>query len=230
MKKKIKKALVLLSGGLDSTVVLSICKDLGLKIYCVSFDYGQRHKIELEYAKWQSNFFKCRSHKIFKIDSFGGSALTDDIEVPSNQNVKDIPKEIPVTYVPGRNIIFLSYAVGYAEFLDIDDIYIGVNAIDYSGYPDCREEFTKGFEKLANISTKKALEGKKFKINTPLINLSKRDIILIGMKNNVDFSKTSSCYNPQKNINCNVCDACLLRNKGFEEAKEYLKKPGVVNV
>tara|TARA_B100000029_G_scaffold421128_1_gene427265 strand:+ start:523 stop:1191 length:669 start_codon:yes stop_codon:yes gene_type:complete len=218
MNNKIKKALVLLSGGLDSTVVLSICKNLNLSVYAVSFDYGQRHKIELEFAKWQAKRFECFSHKVFKIDSIGGSALTDDFDVPVNKNVEEIPKEIPITYVPGRNLIFLSFATGYAESLNIDEIYIGVNSVDYSGYPDCRKEFIDRFENLVNISTKKGLEGKKFKIMTPLINLSKKEIILIGKKNNVDFSKTFSCYNPSKSIMCGICDACLLRKKGFGDA------------
>tara|TARA_B100000686_G_C16680763_1_gene911802 strand:+ start:223 stop:909 length:687 start_codon:yes stop_codon:yes gene_type:complete len=219
MSNKSNKALVLVSGGLDSTVVLSICKRLDLKIYAISFDYGQRHRIELNFARWQSNYFQCKSHKIFKIDLFGGSALTDNIEVPTNKKVELIPNDIPETYVPSRNIIFLSFASGYAEFLGIDKIFIGVNAIDYSGYPDCRQEFIKGFEKLINFSTKKGLEGNKFKIKTPLINLTKKEIILIGKKNGVNFSKTSSCYNPRKGKSCGICDSCLLRKKGFDEAR-----------
>ena len=218
MNSKIKKAIVLLSGGLDSTVVLSICRSLNISVYAISFDYGQRHKIELEFAKWQAKKFKCVSHKIFKIASFGGSALTDDIDVPVNKNIEDIPKEIPITYVPGRNLIFLSFAAGYAESQNIEEIYIGVNSIDYSGYPDCRQGFIDKFESLINISTKKGLEGKKFKIKAPLINLNKEEIILIGKKNNVDFSKTCSCYNPSKKKMCGICDSCLLRKKGFENA------------
>ena len=218
MSKKSNKALVLLSGGLDSSVVLSVCQDKGYDIYAISFDYGQRHKVELEYAKFQATFFNCISHEVFKMEFYGGSALTDDIKVPKNRDSHSMSKDIPVTYVPSRNIVFLSFASGYAECHDIDNIFIGVNAIDYSGYPDCRKNFIDNFEKLINKSTKKGLEGSKFKINTPLINLSKKDIIKLGHKNGVDFSMTSSCYSPKFKKNCGVCDSCLLRKQGFEEA------------
>ena len=218
MSKKSNKALVLLSGGLDSSVVLSVCQDKGYDIYAISFDYGQRHKVELEYAKFQATFFNCISHEVFKMEFYGGSALTDDIKVPKNRDSHSMSKDIPVTYVPSRNIVFLSFASGYAECHDIDNIFIGVNAIDYSGYPDCRRNFIDNFEKLINKSTKKGLEGSKFKINTPLINLSKKDIIKLGHKNGVDFSMTSSCYSPKLKKNCGVCDSCLLRKQGFEEA------------
>ena len=218
MSKKSNKALVLLSGGLDSSVVLSVCQDKGYDIYAISFDYGQRHKVELEYAKFQATFFNCISHEVFKMEFYGGSALTDDIKVPKNRDSHSMSKDIPVTYVPSRNIVFLSFASGYAECHDIDNIFIGVNAIDYSGYPDCRKNFIDNFEKLINKSTKKGLEGSKFKINTPLINLSKKDIIKLGHKNGVDFSMTSSCYSPKLKQNCGVCDSCLLRKQGFEEA------------
>ena len=218
MSIKSNKALVLLSGGLDSSVVLSVCQDKGYDTYAISFDYGQRHKVELEYAKFQATFFNCISHEVFKMEFYGGSALTDDIEVPKNRDSHSMSKDIPVTYVPSRNIVFLSFASGYAECHDIDNIFIGVNAIDYSGYPDCRKNFIDNFEKLINKSTKKGLEGSKFKINTPLINLSKKDIIKLGHKNGVDFSMTSSCYSPKLKKNCGVCDSCLLRKQGFEEA------------
>ena len=218
MSKKSNKALVLLSGGLDSSVVLSVCQEKGYEIYAISFDYGQRHKVELEYAKFQATFFNCISHEVFKMEFYGGSALTDDIKVPKNRDSHSMSKDIPVTYVPSRNIVFLSFASGYAECHDIDNIFIGVNAIDYSGYPDCRKNFIDNFEKLINKSTKKGLEGSKFKINTPLINLSKKDIIKLGHKNGVDFSMTSSCYSPKLKKNCGVCDSCLLRKQGFEEA------------
>ena len=218
MSKKSNKALVLLSGGLDSSVVLSVCQDKGYDIYAISFDYGQRHKVELEYAKFQATFFNCISHEVFKMEFYGGSALTDDIKVPKNRDSHSMSKNIPVTYVPSRNIVFLSFASGYAECHDIDNIFIGVNAIDYSGYPDCRKNFIDNFEKLINKSTKKGLEGSKFKINTPLINLSKKDIIKLGHKNGVDFSMTSSCYSPKLKKNCGVCDSCLLRKQGVEEA------------
>ena len=218
MSKKSNKALVLLSGGLDSSVVLSVCQDKGYDIYAISFDYGQRHKVELEYAKFQATFFNCISHEVFKMEFYGGSALTDDIKVPKNRDSHSMSKDIPVTYVPSRNIVFLSFASGYAECHDIDNIFLGVNAIDYSGYPDCRKNFIDNFEKLINKSTKKGLEGSKFKINAPLINLSKKDIIKLGHKNGVDFSMTSSCYSPKLKKNCGVCDSCLLRKQGFEEA------------
>ena len=218
MSKKSNKALVLLSGGLDSSVVLSVCQDKGYDIYAISFDYGQRHKVELEYAKFQATFFNCISHEVFKMEFYGGSALTDDIKVPKNRDSHSMSKDIPVTYVPSRNIVFLSFASGYAECHDIDNIFLGVNAIDYSGYPDCRKNFIDNFEKLINKSTKKGLEGSQFKINTPLINLSKKDIIKLGHKNGVDFSMTSSCYSPKLKKNCGVCDSCLLRKQGFEEA------------
>ena len=218
MSKKSNKALVLLSGGLDSSVVLSVCQDKGYDIYAISFDYGQRHKVELEYAKFQATFFNCISHEVFKMEFYGGSALTDDIKVPKNRDSHSMSKDIPVTYVPSRNIVFLSFASGYAECHDIDNIFLGVNAIDYSGYPDCRKNFIDNFEKLINKSTKKGLEGSKFKINTPLINLSKKDIIKLGHKNGVDFSMTSSCYSPKLKKNCGVCDSCILRKQGFEEA------------
>ena len=226
MSKKSNKALVLLSGGLDSSVVLSVCQDKGYDIYAISFDYGQRHKVELEYAKFQATFFNCISHEVFKMEFYGGSALTDDIKVPKNRDSHSMSKDIPVTYVPSRNIVFLSFASGYAECHDIDNIFIGVNAIDYSGYPDCRKTFIDNFEKLINKSTKKGLEGSKFKINTPLINLSKKDIIKLGHKNGVDFSMTSSCYSPKLKKNCGVCDSCLLRKQGFEEAG--LRDPAII--
>ena len=226
MSIKSNKALVLLSGGLDSSVVLSVCQDKGYDIYAISFDYGQRHKVELEYAKFQATFFNCISHEVFKMEFYGGSALTDDIKVPKNRDSHSMSKDIPVTYVPSRNIVFLSFAPGYAECHDIDNIFIGVNAIDYSGYPDCRKNFIDNFEKLINKSTKKGLEGSKFKINTPLINLSKKDIIKLGHKNGVDFSMTSSCYSPKLKKNCGVCDSCLLRKQGFEEAG--LRDPAII--
>ena len=226
MSNKSNKALVLLSGGLDSSVVLSVCKNKGYDIYAISFDYGQRHKIELEYAKFQATFFNCISYEVFKMEFYGGSALTDNIKVPKNRHYHSMSKDIPVTYVPSRNIVFLSFASGYAECHDIDNIFIGVNAIDYSGYPDCRKNFIDNFEKLINKSTKKGLEGSKFKIKTPLINLSKKDIIKLGQKNGVDFSMTSSCYSPDLKKNCGVCDSCLLRKQGFEEAG--LRDPAII--
>ena len=182
MKKRTKKCVILLSGGLDSSVVLSICNQLKYEIYAISFNYKQRHAKELNLAKWQAKKHNVKSHKIFTIDLYGGSALTDDIKVPENKDVASIPKTIPVTYVAGRNLVFLSIAAGYAESLDINDIYIGVNSVDYSGYPDCRKEFIVSFEKLINKCTKKGLEGRSFKIKPPLKNLSTHEIVLVGKK------------------------------------------------
>lgn len=216
MKKK--KSVILLSGGLDSSVVLSIAVRKGFETHCISFNYGQRHKTEISFAKKQVKLQKACSHKIFNIDFFGGSALTDRIDVPEHKSVKDIPENIPSTYVPARNTIFLAYALGYSEFLSCNHVFIGVNALDYSGYPDCRPEYIKQFEKLSNIATKSSIEGNKFKIHTPLLNLTKKEIIKLGLKNKVDLKITSSCYNPKKNISCGKCDSCLLRKKGFEEA------------
>ena len=218
-----KKAVILLSGGLDSTTVVAIAKKNKYEIYALSFDYGQRHKIEIESAKKVAKFFSIKEHKIAKIDLrvFGGSALTDDIEVPKNQLGDNI---IPITYVPARNAIFLSYALGYAEVIGASDIFIGVNAVDYSGYPDCRGDFIRAFEKMANLATAVGVGGKKVKIRTPLIDLTKKEIIKIGLDLGVDYSISHSCYDPiigkdKKVYVCGNCDSCLLRLKGFEENK-----------
>ncbi len=216
------KAVVLLSGGLDSATVAAFAKNQGFDVYALSFSYGQRHKIELEFAKKQAEIQKLKEHKIINIDlrAFGGSALTDEIAVPKNRDNEIINKEIPITYVPARNTIFLSYALAYAEVLGANDIFIGVNALDYSGYPDCRPEYIKTFEKLANLATKAGVEQGLFRINTPLLNLTKADIIKLGYELGVDFENTISCYdpNPIDNKPCGFCDACILRNKGFREA------------
>ncbi|MBM5782229.1 MAG: 7-cyano-7-deazaguanine synthase QueC [Pelagibacterales bacterium] len=234
----IKKAIVLLSGGLDSTTVAKIAINSGFEVYALSFSYGQRHEIELEFAKKISKNINVKEHKIAKIDlrTFGGSALTDEIDVPkdnesSNFNQTSI-KKIPITYVPARNTIFLSYALAYAEVVGAFDIFIGVNAIDYSGYPDCRPEFIETFEKLANLATAAGVENStKFKIHTPLIKLSKKEIIELGIKNGVDYSITHSCYDPiienENIISCGKCDSCRLRLEGFrlagiEDELEYL--------
>ena len=213
-----KKAVILLSGGLDSATIMAIAKQEKYQIYALSFDYGQRHKIELEAAKKIANFFVVKEHKIAKIDLriFGGSALTANINVPKNQLVGN---QIPITYVPARNAIFLSYALGYAEVIGADDIFIGVNAVDYSGYPDCREPFIKAFETMANLATAVGVGGQILKIRTPLINLSKKEIIKTGLNLGVDYSMTHSCYDPivdgEKTSACGQCDSCLLRLKGF---------------
>jgi 7-cyano-7-deazaguanine synthase len=217
-----KKAVVLLSGGIDSATTLAIAKDSGYEVYAISFRYGQRHVFELEAAKKIAGQMDVVKHLIMDIDlsSFGGSALTDKINVPKLHKVKDIGKEIPVTYVPARNLIFLSLALGWAEVLGSTDLFIGVNAVDYSGYPDCRQEFIEAFEKTANLGTKIGVEGKRIIVHTPLISLSKSEIIKKGVELGVDYGLTHSCYDPDvKGRACGSCDSCLLRKKGFEEAE-----------
>jgi 7-cyano-7-deazaguanine synthase len=212
-----KKAVILLSGGLDSATVCAVAKKDGFEVYALSFLYGQRHNIELEYAKKQAKLQKVVEHKIIEIDlrAFGGSALTDDIEVPKDRSEKELSSKIPVTYVPARNTIFLSYALAYAETIGSSDIFIGVNALDYSGYPDCRPEYIKTFQKLANLATKAGVEDGLIRINTPLIDLSKSEIIKLGLSLGVDYENTISCYDPLGNKPCGHCDACLLRERGF---------------
>ncbi len=217
-----KKAVILLSGGLDSTTVLAIAKDQGYDCHAISFDYGQRHRIELENAVKIANNMQVSSHKIAKIDLriFGGSALTAEINVPKDLAPSD---EIPITYVPARNTIFLSYALAMAETIESFDIFIGANAVDYSGYPDCRPEFITAFENMANLATSIYVSGeKKLKIHTPLIDLTKKQIIETGVQLGVDYSQTHSCYDPVvkdgKTYCCGQCDSCKYRLKGFQEA------------
>ncbi len=229
MKNLAKKAIILLSGGLDSATILAIAKKEQYQIYAISFDYGQRHKIELKAAKKLAKIYQVFEHKIVKIDLriFGGSALTSNIAVPKNQLNQN---QIPITYVPARNAIFLSYALAYGEVVGARDIFIGVNAVDYSGYPDCRMEFISAFEAMANLATVAGgfqnsnshnynLENS-FKIKTPLINLSKQEIIQIGLSLGVDYSLAHSCYDPiiqaNKVYGCKECDSCLLRLAGFK--------------
>ncbi len=215
-----KKAVVLLSGGLDSATVLAIAKSRGYEPYALSFSYGQRHAVELDAAKRVAASIGVAQHRIANIDLrvFGGSALTDDIAVPKNRNPGAISEGIPITYVPARNTIFLSYALAWAEVLETGDIFIGVNALDYSGYPDCRPEYIAAFEKMANLATKAGVEGRQFKIYTPLIALTKAQIIRLGLQLGVDYSLTSSCYDPSPaGVPCGQCDSCLLRQKGFSE-------------
>ncbi|MBL6987062.1 MAG: 7-cyano-7-deazaguanine synthase QueC [Methylobacter sp.] len=212
-----KKAIVLLSGGLDSITVLALAKKQGFKCYALSFDYGQRHNAELIAATQIAADYQVEDHKIIKLglSSIGGSALTDEhIAVPNT------PQDgIPVTYVPARNTIFLSFALGWAEVLNLSDIFIGVNAVDYSGYPDCRPEFINAFQQLANLATKAGVEGEHFAIHTPLIALSKAEIINQGVALNVDYRRTVSCYSAdEQGRACRVCDACRLRKAGFIEA------------
>jgi 7-cyano-7-deazaguanine synthase len=212
-----KKAIVLLSGGLDSITTLALAQQQGFKCYALSFDYGQRHNAELIAAAQIAADYQVEEHKIIKLGlgSIGGSALTDEhIAVPNTPQ-----QGIPVTYVPARNTIFLSFALGWAEVLDLNDIFIGVNAIDYSGYPDCRPEFIQAFQHLANLATKAGVEGRSFTIHTPLISLSKAEIIKQGMALGVDYRRTVSCYSANdQGQACKVCDACRLRKDGFSEA------------
>ena len=216
-----KKAVILLSGGLDSATCLAIAKNRGFEPYALSFDYGQRHGVELDRAKDLAQSFNCPEHKIANIDLrlFGGSALTaDDLDVPKNRSNDDISHGVPITYVPARNTIFLSFALSWAEILQATDIFIGVNAIDYSGYPDCRAEFISAYEKMANLATAYATEqNNTIKIHTPLIDLTKADIIKLGAKLGVDYSKTISCYDPDDDGRaCGACDSCILRKKGLQ--------------
>jgi len=221
MKNKLK-AIVLLSGGIDSTTTLAIAKNMGFAIYALSFRYGQRHEVELEAASLIARHFNTAEHLIVDIDlrRIGGSALTGDIAVPKSRNIKQMGKDIPVTYVPARNTIFLSYALAWAETIKAFDIFIGVNALDYSGYPDCRLEYIEAYEKMANLATKAGVEGKqRIKINTPLIRMTKAQIIRKGIELGVDYSQTHSCYDPSaEGVACGECDSCILRLKGFEEA------------
>ncbi|MBN1932555.1 MAG: 7-cyano-7-deazaguanine synthase QueC [Desulfobacterales bacterium] len=217
-----EKAVILSSGGIDSTTVLAIAKHAGFEIYSLSFDYGQRHVFELEAARKVAHVFGVVKHLVINADlkKIGGSALTDDIAVPKLRNEAKMAKEIPVTYVPARNTIFLSYALAWAEVLQSSDIFIGVNALDYSGYPDCRPEYIKAFEQMANLATKSGVEGRtQIKIHAPLIHLTKAQIIKKGIALGVDYSLTHSCYDPSpEGLACGQCDSCILRRKGFEAA------------
>jgi len=217
-----KKAVVLSSGGIDSTTAMAIAKHRGYKIYSLSFFYGQRHAFELEAAQKVADAIGITEHLVINIDlkKIGGSSLTDDIDVPKDRDEQKMIREIPVTYVPARNTIFLSFALAWAEVLKSSDIFIGVNAIDYSGYPDCRPEYIDAFERMANLATKAAVEGGiKIRIRTPLIQLTKAQIIQKGIELGVDYALTHSCYDPSsQGLACGRCDSCRLREKGFKEA------------
>ncbi len=217
-----KKAVVLSSGGIDSTTAMAIAKHEGYKIYSLSFFYGQRHAFELEAAQKVANAIGIAEHLVINIDlkKIGGSSLTDDIDVPKDRDEQEMIREIPVTYVPARNTIFLSFALAWAEVLKSSDIFIGVNAIDYSGYPDCRPEYIDAFERMANLATKAGVEGDiKIRIRTPLIRLTKAQIIQKGIELEVDYALTHSCYDPSpQGLACGRCDSCFLRRKGFKEA------------
>jgi 7-cyano-7-deazaguanine synthase len=214
-------AVVLLSGGLDSATVLAIAKREGYRPHALSFRYGQRHAVELAAAERVAQSQGVASHRVVEIDlrQFGGSALTSDIAVPKKASAEEIGSEIPITYVPARNTIFLSFALAFAEVTGSSDIFLGVNALDYSGYPDCRPEYIAAYEAMANLATKAAVEGKqRVRIHTPLIQLTKAQIIRRGLDLGVDYSLTSSCYDPgPSGAACGRCDSCLLRLKGFAE-------------
>jgi len=216
-----KRAVVLLSGGLDSTTTLATAIAEGYETYALSFEYGQRHKIEIGAARRIARALGAKEHRVAKIDMriFGGSALTGDVDVPKKRPAKEIAQGIPVTYVPARNTIFLSYALALAETIGARDIFIGANAIDYSGYPDCRPDFIAAFETLANLATKAGVEGARFRIHAPLIKLSKAEIIRRALELDVDLALTHSCYDPSLDgVACGECDSCLLRLNGFREA------------
>jgi 7-cyano-7-deazaguanine synthase len=224
---RMKKAVVLISGGLDSATTAAIAKSEGFDLYTLSFDYGQRHRREIESAKAVAESLSAEDHLVISFDmrKIGGSALTADIDVPLDRQVEEISGEIPVTYVPARNTIFLAFALSYAETIGAQDIFIGVNQIDYSGYPDCRAEFIEAFEKTANLATKAGVEGtSSFRIRTPLISLTKADTIRRGLDLGVDYSLTWSCYTGGKRA-CGRCDSCRLRLAGFAEvgAKDPLE-------
>jgi len=216
-----KRAVVLLSGGIDSTTTLAIAMAEGYEAYALSFNYGQRHQIEVEAARRVANSLGVKDHRVAKIDLriFGGSALTDNVDVPKQRSETEIGHGIPVTYVPARNTIFLAYALAWAEVISVNHIFLGVNAIDYSGYPDCRPEFIQAFQTLANVGTKAGIEGARLRIHTPLIMLSKSEIIGKASELGVDLGLTHSCYDPSpESLACGECDSCLLRLKGFREA------------
>jgi 7-cyano-7-deazaguanine synthase len=221
MEAKPKRAVVLLSGGLDSATVLAVAKSEGYALYALSFSYGQRHACELEAATHVAASIGVDEHRIAAIDlrAFGGSALTADISVPKGRATQEMSHGIPITYVPARNTIFLAFALAWTEVLGANDIFLGVNALDYSGYPDCRPEFIVAFENMANLATKAGVEGRlSLKIHTPLIALSKAEIIRLGRGLGVDYGLTSSCYDPSPlGAPCGQCDSCLLRQKGFRE-------------
>jgi 7-cyano-7-deazaguanine synthase len=216
-----KPAVVLLSGGIDSTTTLAIAIAEGFEAHALSFDYGQRHQIEMEAARRVADSLGVKERRTAKIDLrvFGGSALTDDVDVPKRRSESEIGHGIPVTYVPARNTIFLAYALAWAEIISASDIFLGVNAIDYSGYPDCRPEFIEAFQTLANLATKAGVEGTRLQIHTPLIKFSKAEIIRKAVELGVDLSLTHSCYDPTpEGLACGQCDSCFLRLRGFREA------------
>jgi 7-cyano-7-deazaguanine synthase len=216
------KAVCLLSGGLDSATCLGVARRDGFDCYALSFDYGQRHRIELAAAERVARHFSASEHRTAKIDlrTFGASALTADIAVPKDRAAAEMTQGIPITYVPARNTIFLSFALAWAEVLECSDIFIGVNALDYSGYPDCRPEYLEAFERMANLATRAGVENAtRLRIHAPLLRLTKAEIVKLGLEVGLDFAITHSCYDPdQKGRPCGACDSCVLRRKGFDEA------------
>ncbi len=222
MKGKKERAVVLLSGGLDSTTVAAIALSRGYDVFGLSFHYGQRHAVEIEAARRVADSLGVTEHLVMELDlrKIGGSALTDQITVPKDRSDESMENEIPVTYVPARNTIFLSYALAWAEVLNAPDIFIGVNAVDYSGYPDCRPEYIAAFEQMANLATKATVTGRwRIHIRTPIISMSKGEIIKTGLELGVDYKLTHSCYDPAPEGGaCGLCDSCLLRKRGFGEA------------
>ena len=215
-----RRGVVLLSGGLDSTTVLAIAQSEGYEVYAISFRYGQRHQSELACAQQVAQAAQVAGHTIVDIDlsQFGGSALTTSLPVPKHDSADDIGQDIPITYVPARNTVFLSLSLAYAESVNARDIFLGVNALDYSGYPDCRPEFIRCFEQLANLGTKAGVTGERIRIHAPLIDLTKAQIIALGRKLGVDYALTTSCYDPSpEGAACGHCDACLLRLRGFDQ-------------
>ncbi len=220
LKNRQLKAVILLSGGLDSSTVLAIARSRGYLCYCLSFRYGQKQDIELQRAAAVAEAMHAEQHMILRLDldTIGGSALTAELAVPKDRAVGEMEREIPVTYVPGRNIIFLSHALAWAEVIGAADIFLGINAVDYSGYPDCRPDFLHAFEQMANLGTKAGNTGKPFRLHAPLIELTKKEIVEVGLTLGVDYSITHSCYDPQGELACGRCDACILRLKGFAEA------------
>jgi 7-cyano-7-deazaguanine synthase len=217
-----KKAVALLSGGLDSTTALAIAASEGYEVYALSFRYGQRHSVELESARLVAERFGVQKHLVVDIDlrAIGGSAITGDVAVPRGRSSEEMASGIPITYVPARNTVFLSFALAWAEVLGAEDVFIGVNALDYSGYPDCRPEYIEAFERMANLATRAGVEGRMhMRIHTPLIAMTKAEIIKAGLRLGVDYSTTHSCYDPtREGLACGQCDSCRLRLKGFAEA------------
>ncbi len=217
-----RKAVALVSGGIDSATTLALAAKQGFDVCALSFDYGQRHRHELEAARRVASSLGASRHVVAKIDlrMFGGSALTAEIEVPKGRDLQAMPREIPVTYVPARNTIFLAFALAWCEVLGAQDIFVGVNAVDYSGYPDCRPQFIEAFERLANLATKAGIEGAaQYRIHAPLLQMTKAEIIRTGVAAGVDYSLTHSCYDPSpEGLACGACDSCLLRRQGFVEA------------